>query len=689
MAAEVISTGTCRIAVVRMDNPPLNAVSLGLIRRILTDLSSIETAMDVDAVVLSGAPGIFATSLPIREIETHAEGATALRDLCARIEDFPKPVVAALAGHVAGAGMDIALAAHARVAEARARLGFPDLHIGLCPSGGATQRLPRLIGADRALAFLIGAVPHPAEAPVCRGLVDRLVRDGTVMDAALALAEEVADNGLWGRTRDRTDGFGDMAAYRAAIADWRARPGAERMAERGMIDAVEAAPMLTFDAGCAKEAAIWEDLHQTPRSRGLRRARFSEQRARRLTARTSDVPVSFAAYPVSTAAGRIVGAAALAGAQSLLVDAHADQAIQVLGDVRYRLTRQAELRDLSVTQGQAIADRVRASGNLSDLAQASVILVSPGAGGAPGLARRLAEVAPYVSDRAVVLCLTGEEDCEWLAPPSLAGRVMGLSIADMDFPARLAEVKVSDGTSLRALALAQAALRVLGRVMVRTPAGLPSLTNRMLDALMAGADMLAALGVPPAQIDKALISHGVARGAYGLLRQVNATAYLARADQAGRAQRLSARMLREGIAPPVGGQSNAMLDGLAAGLRPGPVWSPGEAVIRTAITLALVNAGCELIAAGAAERPMQVDVAMIQGWGYPRETGGPMAEADQMGLPALVEFAGRLSTRAGAKAQAVWAPHRILVDLAADQGRFVDIDTGGRSRVAAEAAQAG
>lgn len=133
MALQVMSTGSCSVAVLRMSNPPLNAVSAGLRRRMIRDLAAAAQAPEVDAVVLLGEPGVFASSLPIREIEAGVE-APSLAELCRTIEDMPKPVIACLEGHVAGAGMDIALAAHGRVATARARLGFPDLHIGLTPS---------------------------------------------------------------------------------------------------------------------------------------------------------------------------------------------------------------------------------------------------------------------------------------------------------------------------------------------------------------------------------------------------------------------------------------------------------------------------------------------------------------------------------------------------------------------------
>lgn len=677
MALQVMSTGSCSVAVLRMSNPPLNAVSAGLRRRMIRDLAAAAQAPEVDAVVLLGEPGVFASSLPIREIEAGVE-APSLAELCRTIEDMPKPVIACLEGHVAGAGMDIALAAHGRVATARARLGFPDLHIGLTPSGGATQRLPRLVGADAALSFLIGAVPQVASAPVARRLIDRMVQDGPVLQAGLELAAEFHDTGLWRRTRDRDTWFAYAQAYQDAIESWRHKPGSTTPEVQSLIGSVEAARLLSFDAGVAREEAEFQELRQSSRTRGLCRARFGEQRCTRLTGRVYDGPLSFAVSGAIPRCTRIAGAAALAGVPAVIADPDAMLAAQAVGAVKLRLARHAAARGLPVAVGETLAAQVSAAPEMAAIGAATLVFVS-GRGPAAAIAQRLEDIAPHVADDAVVLCLTEDEDCEMLAPPSLAGRVMGLVLADRDFPARLAEVQVSDATTARSLAIAQAGLRRIGRVLVRSPAGFPAMSSVLFDTMLAAADRLVAQGVHPAAIDRALVIQGHQRGCYQMLAQVDAAAYLRRLDLQGAGGRLSARLLRDGIAPPRDGVSNAMLDGLAAGLRTGAAWTPPPALISSAISLALVNAGCRLIETGGVERPMQIDVTMIQGWGYPRDTGGPMSEADLMGLYRVVQ----LGTKLRSWSQELWAPHPVLEDLARSGRRFLDLDTGDRARNAA------
>jgi len=684
MAMKVVSTGVCSVAVIPLSNPPLNAVAVGLRRRLMADLDTVADDPNIDAIALTGAPGVFATTLPIREMDQAIE-APDLARLCQRIEDMDKPVIACLEGHVAGAGAELALAAHARVSSPKARIGFPDLNIGLCPSGGAMARLPRLVGADRALRFLLAAVPHSADSPMCHGLIDRIAKGRTVLDAALELADTLYDTGLWARSRDRAEGLENAPAYDAAVRRWRQLGAHRGKAERAIIDIVADAPTAAFDDLVARETALFNDLRTTSRSRGLRRARYAEQRSTRLTPRNSDVAPSFAFYPASQTGTRIAGAAAQAAVNSVLVDLDDAQGIQMLGDVRYRLLQQAKVLGLSPDTSQTIAARVTAKADLTGLQNASVVFI--GAGDDPkALSTRLAEVAPFLSDTAVVLCLTTEMDCQLLAPAKLAGRVMGVSIADMDFTARLAEVKISDGTNAAALATAQAGLRKLGRVLLRSPAGLPSVTHAMFDALMAVSDRLAAAGVAPEVLDRALKGRGFARGAYELLSQINAPAYLRRAKQAGRDNRLSSLILREGVAPPKDGVSNALLDALAVRVRRDAAWSPPPALISSAVTLGLVNAGCALIAEGAVERPLQVDVAMLQGWGYPRDAGGPMAEADMMGLGALVQLGQKLVERFGPVHGDVWAPHPILQRLAADGAEFRDLDVDAVARKTAATA---
>ncbi|WP_407495557.1 enoyl-CoA hydratase-related protein [Pseudooceanicola sp. MF1-13] len=686
MAMRVVSTGVCSVAVIPLSNPPLNAVGTGLRRRLMADLDQIADDPNVDAVALTGSAGVFATTLPIRELDD-PQSAPDLAAVCRRIEDMDKPVIACLEGHVAGAGLELALSAHVRVATPKARIGFPDLNIGLCTAGGSLARLPRLIGADRALRFVLGAVPHSADSPMCRGVIDRIAKGQEVLDAGLAYADELVQNGLWARTRDRADGFADLHGYDAAVKRWRKAAGPKGRAEREIIDMIAAAPMMPFSDLIAQEQTVFEALRQTSRSKGLRRARFAEQRSTRLTPRNSDGPVSFAFYPASQTGTRIAGAAAQAAVNSVLVELDDVQGVQLLGDVRYRLMRQADVLGLKPDTARGIASRVSTRADLSALSEASIVFVSSG-DNPDDLTLRLAEIAPFLRDTAVVLCLSMEMDCQLLAPASLAGRVMGVYLSDMEFPARLAEVKISDGTNAPALATAQAGLRKLGRVLLRSPAGLPSVAHGMFDALLASADRLAEVGVAPEIIDRALRDHGMARGAYELLGRAPTADYLRRAKAAGRDNRLSARILRDGVAPPRGGVSNVLLDDLAGTLRRDALWTPPAALIRSATTLALVNAGCGLIEQGVVERPLQIDVAMLQGWGYPRTTGGPMAEADLMGLPSLVELGRRLTDRFGPVCADVWAPHPILQRLAQDGAAFRDLDVDAVVRKAQAQAQA-
>lgn len=683
MTYELVSTSMMALAVLRMSSPPLNAVASGLRRQMAADLARIDEDSTVDAVLLIGAPGVFATSLPVAELEAPVSeisvpGAPSLAALCSQIESLSKPVIACLDGHVAGAGMDLALAAHVRVALPNARLGFPDLHVGLCPSGGATQRLPRLIGADRALGFLLGATPYPAHAPICAGLIDRLARDRSLQAEGIAMAEALHDGGLWVRTRDRLDGFDAPRDYAAAIATWRKRSGEGRPDLQRIIDLVEAAPLLEFQAGLAKEEAAHEDLRDTARSRGLRRARHSEQRCTALTEGLSGGcsgadprGLSVAITPATVAGGRIAGAAALAGVSSRLFDADEARALQILGDTRFHLTRHAEARG---TSGDP-AGRVTALRDPRWLAEAQVVFVTFAAEGtadpAEAWAQRLAELTPHLGPETVVLCVDAGRDCAALAPSRIAARVIGVTLPDMDFTARLAELSVGPQTDPQAMATASALLQRMGRVVVPGPQG-ASLTMRLFDNIMATTDRLVQAGVAPVAFAQAAQVRGHARGPLELLAQVaqvDPRGYLARASAAGRGGSFTSVLLRDGIAVPRGGRSSPLADQLAARLAGGRSWSPLPEVLASAFTLAIVNEGCRLIADGRADEAEQIDVVMLQGWGYARHTGGPMSKADQMGAARLVQLSEHLVRMD----PALWTPHPILADMARVPGaRFID-----------------
>ncbi|MGB2201748.1 MAG: enoyl-CoA hydratase-related protein [Pseudooceanicola atlanticus] len=682
MAAQVNYSVRARVAVLRVENPPINALSVGTRRKLSAALDRAAADDDVDGVVICGPAGSFAVGIPLKELEAEAK-APRLSELCLQVERMEKPVVALIDGHAAAAGLDLALACHARIATLKARVGLPDLAIGLPPQGGATQRLPRLLGAEATLDLLLDARAMPINSAPLNALCDRVVKGAVALDEAVDFAAELARDHGWQRSCDREDGLSDPVAYQRAIAARQKALGDNTgQLERDIVEAVAAAQLLPFEAGIALEDTMFEEALTAPRSRGLRRARWSENHCNRLTGRTLPGVTRYAVAPATVATSRLTGAILLAGGTVTVIDPNPIKAETMCNDVIRHVRRAVEARNHPPAVADQILKRLTATSSTGALAQAEVIFVD-GPDEADATRKRLHSLAPGVGPSAVLLCLTDHLDCGALAPPELRGRVIALSYADRDFPARLAELGIGGDVTESAIATAQAGLWKLGRLLLRSKPGGFMLTQTMGDTILSAADALIRAGLAPAEIDAAMRGHGFRRGAYDLAARQNGPAYLSRSAAASRTEGLSHLLINDRMAARSEGRDTQPLAQLADiargdGMRDAPdLTRPQD--ITGAIHAALVNAGCALIADGRAARPMHVDVALLQGWGYPRDTGGPMSEADQMGLFAVLRRCQTLSQLDAG----LWTPHPLLVQLQRNGRRFQELDLGGRAKLAA------
>lgn len=268
-------------------HPPVHALDDGL-RRALAEALDVAEVTGCGAVLIRGEGGVFSAGADLVEAgRDGGQGMAALRALCRRIEDLACPVIVLLQGPALGAAAELALAAHLRLADETVQIALPEVILGLCPGAGATQRLPRLVGAAALDLILSGRVLGAAEA-LAIGLIDQVVQGDPIVaarTAARALAETRAQGGTWQQTREVRTGFRDVTAYRKAVAEARAGQRGSRLPAPGrIVDCVEAALLLPFEQGLAFEAAAHEDLLATPEAAGLRHAFRAERAARRMPA---------------------------------------------------------------------------------------------------------------------------------------------------------------------------------------------------------------------------------------------------------------------------------------------------------------------------------------------------------------------------------------------------------------------
>jgi len=266
------------IAVISLNAPPVNALCVQLRAALAEHFHRIDTEDQISAVVLRAEGALFSAGADIRELAAAWQD-PGPRDLCDLIEGCSKPVVAALGGQALGGGAELLLAAHYRVADARARIGFAEVTLGVLPGAGGTQRLPRLVGPEAALKLMVSGQSVAAPDALRLGLLDGLV-EGDLATGAVTFARRLVADGKGPRpTRARREGLADGRAYQAQVASARREIAASPLfAPHLIVDCVEAASLLPFDAGQAFEQDAFDRCRTHPQSIALRHVFLAERR---------------------------------------------------------------------------------------------------------------------------------------------------------------------------------------------------------------------------------------------------------------------------------------------------------------------------------------------------------------------------------------------------------------------------
>lgn len=702
------------VAVVTLDNPPLNALGAGLRAAIAETFARAMADPAIGALVLHAAGRSWPVGADIREFGKPPVDPV-LPDLCTMIAAAPKPVIAALHGAALGGGLELALVAAFRVAAAEMTLGLPEVTLGILPGAGGTQRLPRLIGPGPALDMILTGAAIPASRAQQLGLVDLVAPPGAGAEGVLALALKLAGGHLSGRrplpvaAQRPMGGFADPAAALAVIETARRRRLAshERAAPR-IIDCVEAALLLPAPQGLALERAAFLDLVATPEARALRHAFLSERRGAKslpaVAAKLSPAHVALAGGGRAVAA--LAGPLLAAGARVTLIG-------QDAAGLSRALTRLAKAEESAVQRGDKSEearrrdwDRITARPGEAGAALAAAagehgpteLLVDCGPiDETAALAARRASLrmlADAHGPRAPVLSVLTPEGSATLArdPLALLGEERDRhAILAQTAPQRrmaLAEVAATDAAAAGAPGAAvQFLTRLLGWRALRhgpTPGFLgPLLATALADA----ADRVMAMGAAPHEIDLALRQCGLPAGPFETADLAGPEDWLRRvpvrrADVTGEplAAGMRAALAVEGahgrrsgrgwhLHPPSGPwTADPAVQARADALRPRR--RLGAHAIFRLVSAGLANAGVWALAEGRARQPSDIDlVAMAQG--FPRWRGGPMQQADETGLLRLRDD---LRGWAGTTGDAFWQPAPLWDELIREGRRFADLN---------------
>ena len=639
------------VAIVTFANPPVNGLSYAVRAGLADALARAAGDPAARAIVLAGAGDLFSGGADIRELGTPASSREPdLRDLITRVETSPKPVVAAIPGTCLGGGLELAMAAHYRVASASAKLGLPEVKLGLLPGAGGTVRLPRLVGVERALQMMVTGEPVPASALAGTRLLDRVV-EGDPLPAAVELARspEIVDAPR-PAARDlplEASGLATLcAAARAAI-----RPERPPLpAPARIVDVVEAGARLPFDDALALERRAFVELMETPESEGLRHAFFAERAAGKVEGIGPDTPVR----PLECAA--VIGAGTMgAGIAVALLDAgiptwlvEADQAALERG-----VTRIVRLYGGQVGKGRitpAERDRrlslLRPTLSYEEIAGADLVIE------AVFESLEVKETVFAALDRvmkpgAILATNTSTLDVDAIAGfTRRPADVLGLHFFSPAHVMRLLEVVRGRETSREVLATALQLAKRLRKVAVVAGVCDGFIGNRMFDAYIREAYRLVEEGATPAQVDGAMEGFGMAMGPFRVLDLVGldvsqairehrrrtrpdyeCSALPDRLCALGRLGQKTGAGWYDYPQGPRDAMPSAAVEGIVAAHRSElgiePLTIADDRIVDRMVS-ALAGEGTRLLGDGIAARASDIDIVYLTGYGFPRARGGPM-----------------------------------------------------------------
>jgi len=679
-----------RVAVATIDNPPVNALGAAVREGLAKAIAQANADADaaVAAIVIASAGKAFIAGADISEFGK-PPAPPLLPDLLDAIEASSKPVVAAIQGVALGGGLEVALACHARVALPAAKLGLPEIKLGLIPGAGGTQRLPRLIGAAKAFPMMLSGEPIPAGLALEYGLLDEVV-SSDVVTAAIRLAEALAAEGRRPVTGEIVGALteADRESFEALAKD--ALKKADGMPNvPALVEAVRATG-LPFKEGVAVERKLFLSLIADERSKALRHVFFAEREVAKVPGIGPEVK------PREIASAAVIGAGTMGGGIAMCF-ANAGIPVTLIE------TAQAAL-DNGVNRIGAIYDISVQRGSLTPEAKAKrMALIKPAVGLAAAAGADIVVEAAF-EEMGVKQQIFGELDrvakpgailasnTSYLDVPTIAAAtkrpqdVIGMHFFSPANVMKLLEIVRPAGSADDAIATAVVLGRKLGKVPVVVGNGFGFVGNRMLEQRTRAAERLLVAGALPHEVDAALVGFGFKMGPFAM-------ADLAGNDIGWRSRK--ARGLKAAVADAICeagwfGQKTGRgyyiyPQGARAGQRCPEVEaliariSAEQGVTRRPFTqeeiLArlldpMVNEGARILEAGIAARPGDIDIVWINGYNWPAWRGGPMFWADSVGLDVIVKRLEALAAETGDKAL---EPAPLLRRLAAEGKGFASL----------------
>ena len=681
------------VALLTVDNPPVNPLSDGVRTGLYESLTKAEEDDSVVGVVLTGNGRAFIAGADISEFGGNVEGVS-LNEVFQKLEHCSKPVVAAINGIALGGGLETALCCNYRIADKNAFVGLPEVNLGLLPGGGGTQRLPRLAGPSEALKMMLTGAHVPAKKALDMGIVDGISED-VVNESIEFIKNKAGSNEEHPKVRDLNSKMieargDDKVLLEAQAMASKGRKG--QFAPGQIIKCVEAAINIDdFDEGLKKEGEYFLECLMHPQREAMIHIFFGERAASKI----SDVPKETKVMDIKKAG--IIGSGTMGGGIAMCF-ANAGIPVHIIDQDEENLKRGVSVIEknydfmvnkgrLSPEQKDAVFGLVSSSLDYKDVSDCDIVIEAV----YENLELKheiFKSLDTHVKEGAILASNTSGLDIDSIA--SVTSRpelVVGTHFFSPANIMRLLEVVRGEQTSDETLATIMAIGKRLKKAAVVSLNAPGFIGNRMLFGYTAQANMLLLEGALPHQIDQALESFGLNMGPFRMMDLVGLDLGWRARKLSGKESPLHAKIGDELCEQDRYGQkSGAGYYNYSEGSRaPNPA-PENEAVyekissengftrrdisdeeIVERCILALINEGADILSEGVAQRAADIDVVYINGYGFPIWRGGPMHHANAMGLDKVIEKLEKYREITG---NDVYKPSEMLVNLAKDGGKL-------------------
>jgi len=672
------------IAVVTVDNPPVNALKYEVRAGLTQALAHARDDDAVSAVVIACAGRTFFAGADITEFGKPPQ-APSLHDVIAAIEAMPKPVVAALHGTALGGGFELALACHFRVAVPGARVGLPEVKLGLLPGAGGTQRLPRLVGPEKALQMIASGEPIGAAEARADGIVDEIV-EGDLAAAAIDFALRVVREGRPLRlVRDREEkligeGFADAAEALTRRLRGREAPAA-------CVEAVRNAIVLPFEEGLKRESELFRKLVTGDQSKAQRHIFFAEREAAKVPG------IQEGTKPRPIASGAVIGAGTMGGGIAMCF-ANAGIPVTIVETGRdllqKGLDRAAANYRATVSRGGLSADEMeRRIGLITGVTELDAVgsadVVIEAVFEEMDLKKRVfSDLDRLAKPNALLATNTSTLDVDEIARATKRPQdVLGTHFFSPANVMRLLEIVRGAATAPDALATAVTLGRRIGKVPVTVGVCYGFVGNRMLARRSVETERLLLEGALPQEVDNAVAAFGVPMGPFAMADMAGLDVGWRIRKGRGERNEIEDALCEAGHYGQKTGKGYFRYDARSRTPLPDPEVEKiiletssrlgvnrrpiGDEEIVERMIFPMINEGARILDEGIATRPGDIDVIWVYGYGWPVWRGGPMYYADRLGLAHIRD---RLAFYADRSRDETLQPAPLLARLATEGRGF-------------------